>query len=92
MLNPQRLLSATLLRRMRELDAEAAQHERNMRKGEARLPIEEQRRLSLQRVIETNFRTWQVRSNGYEFVCSAANNPPFLQWVKYKSQQHFRLP
>jgi hypothetical protein len=65
MLNPQRLLSATLLRRMRELEAEAAQHERNMRKGEARLPIEEQRRLSLQRVIETNFRTWQVRSNGY---------------------------
>ena len=49
----------------RELQAEIAQHERHLRKAGARLLIEEQLRLSLQRVIETNFRTWRVRSNGY---------------------------
>ena len=31
-----------MLRRIRELDAEIAQHERDLREGEARLPIEEQ--------------------------------------------------
>ena len=36
-----------MLRRIRELDAEIAQYERNLREGEARLPIEEQ--LSLKR-------------------------------------------
>jgi hypothetical protein len=38
-----------LLRPIRELDAEIAQHERNLREGEARLPIEEQLRLNLAR-------------------------------------------
>jgi hypothetical protein len=41
-----------LLRRIRELDAEIAQHERNRREREARLPIEEQLRLKLRRFIE----------------------------------------
>jgi hypothetical protein len=34
------------------LQAEIAQHERNLREGEARLPIEEQLRLQLRRLIE----------------------------------------
>ena len=41
-----------LLKRLRQLDAEIAQHEPNMREGEARLPIEEQLRLKLRRFIE----------------------------------------
>ena len=66
MLNPKKTLEReALLRRIRELDAEVAQHQRDMREGEARLLIEEQLRLSLQRLIETNFRTWQVRSSDY---------------------------
>ena len=40
--------------RIRELDAEIAQHERNQREGEARLPIEEQLSLKLRRYIEAN--------------------------------------
>jgi hypothetical protein len=43
-----------LLKRIRELDAEIAQHERNLREGEARLPIEEQLTLKLRRFIEAN--------------------------------------
>jgi hypothetical protein len=43
-----------LLRRHRELQAEIAQHERNLREGEARLPIEEQLCLKLRRFIEAN--------------------------------------
>jgi hypothetical protein len=55
MLNPQKTLEReVLLRRLREVNAEIAQLERNMRKGEARLPIEEQVRLKLQRFIEAN--------------------------------------
>jgi hypothetical protein len=55
MLNPQKTLEReALLKRMRELDAEIAQHERNMREGEARLPSEEQLRLKLRRFIEAN--------------------------------------
>ena len=55
MLNPQKTLAReALLKRIRELDAEIAQHERNLREGEARLPIEEQLRLKLQRFIEAN--------------------------------------
>ena len=55
MLNPQKTRGReAMLRRIRELDAEIAQHERNMREGEARLPIEEQLRLKLRRFIEAN--------------------------------------
>jgi hypothetical protein len=43
-----------MLKRIRELDAEFAQHERNMREGEARLPLEEQLSLKLRRFIEAN--------------------------------------
>ena len=43
-----------MLRRIGELDAEIAQHERNLREGEARLPLEEQLRLKLQRFIEAS--------------------------------------
>jgi hypothetical protein len=50
MLDPQKTLEReALLKRHRELQAEIAQHERNMREGEARLPIEEQLRLNLRR-------------------------------------------
>ena len=53
MLNPKKTLEReALLRRVRELDAEIAQHERNLREGEARLPIEEQLRLNLQRFMK----------------------------------------
>ena len=39
MLNPQKTLEReAMLKRIRELDAEIAQHERNLREGEARLP------------------------------------------------------
>jgi hypothetical protein len=55
MLNPQTTLEReAMLRRIRELDAEIAQHEHNMREGEARLPIEEQLSLKLPRFIEAN--------------------------------------
>jgi hypothetical protein len=55
MLNPQKTLEReALLRRIRELDAEIAQHERNLREGEARLPLEEQLSLRLRRFIEAN--------------------------------------
>jgi hypothetical protein len=55
MLNPQKTLEReALLKRIRELDAEIAQHERNLREGEARLPLEEQLRLKLRRFIEAN--------------------------------------
>jgi hypothetical protein len=55
MLNPQMTLErAAMRKRIRELDAEIAQHERNLREGEARLPVEEQVRLKLRRFIETN--------------------------------------
>jgi hypothetical protein len=43
MLDPKKTLEReAMLKRIRELDTEVAQHERNMREGEARLPIEEQ--------------------------------------------------
>ena len=55
MLNPQKTLEReAMLKRIRELDAEIAQHERNLREGEARLPLEEQLRLKLRRFIEAN--------------------------------------
>ena len=53
MLDPQKTLEREeLLKRIRELDAEIAQYERNLREREARLPIEEQLRLKLRRFIE----------------------------------------
>jgi hypothetical protein len=53
MLDPQKTLEReALLKRIRELDAEIAQYERNLREREARLPIEEQLRLKLRRFIE----------------------------------------
>jgi len=55
MLDPQKTLERQeLLRRHRELQAEIAQHERNLRESEARLPLEEQLRLRLRRFIEAN--------------------------------------
>ena len=45
MIDPQKTREReAMLRRIRELGAEIAQHERNLRKGEARLPLEEQLR------------------------------------------------
>jgi hypothetical protein len=62
MLNPQKSLERqALLKRIRELDAEIAQHERNLREGEARLPIEEQLSLKLRRFIETNIPELSVK-------------------------------
>jgi hypothetical protein len=43
-----------MLKRIRELDAELAQHERKLREGEARLELEEQLSLKLRRFIEAN--------------------------------------
>ena len=55
MLDPQKTLEReAVLKRIRELGAEIAQHERNMREGEARLPLEEQLSLKLRRFIEAN--------------------------------------
>lgn len=52
-LDPQKTLEReTLLKRHRELQADIAQHERNLREGEARIPIEEQLRLKLRRFTE----------------------------------------
>ena len=56
MLDPQKTVEReALLRRHRELQAEIAQHERNLREGEARLPVEEQLSLKLQRFIEASY-------------------------------------
>ena len=53
MLNPEKTLEREALRRrIRELNAELAQHKRNLREGEVRLPIEEQLALNLRRLIE----------------------------------------
>ena len=55
MLDPKKTLEReAMLNRIRELDAEIAQHERNIRERDARLPIEEQLRLNLQQFIEAN--------------------------------------
>ena len=57
MLNPQKTLEReALLRRQRELEAEIAQYECNLREGEARLPIVEQLTLKLRRFIDANCR------------------------------------
>ena len=53
MLDPKKELERQeLLRRHRQLHAEIAQHERNLREGEARLPVEEQLSLKVRRFIE----------------------------------------
>ena len=53
MLDPQKTLEReALLKRIRELDAEIAQHGRNLREGEARLSTQEQPTLNLRRLIE----------------------------------------
>jgi hypothetical protein len=55
MLNPQMTLErAAMLKRIRELDAEIAQHERNLREREARLAIEEQFTIELRGFIKSN--------------------------------------
>jgi len=54
MLNPQKTLEReAMLKRIRELDAQIAQHERNLREGEARLPLEDQLRLKLRRLVDS---------------------------------------
>jgi hypothetical protein len=54
MLNLQKTLEREeLLKRLRELNAVIAQLESNLRDGEARLPIEEQVRLNLLRLVES---------------------------------------
>ena len=63
MLDPQKKLEReAMLKRIRELDAEIAQHERNLREGEARLPLEEQLHLKLRRFIEALFLSWRGKS------------------------------
>lgn len=55
MLDPPKTLEReALLNRIRELDVEIPQHERNLCEGEARLPIEEQLSPKLRRFIEAN--------------------------------------
>jgi hypothetical protein len=54
MLDPQKKLEReALLKRHREIQADLVQIERNLREGEARLPVEEQLRLNLCRLIES---------------------------------------
>ena len=70
MLNPQKILEReALLKRHRELQAEIAQHERNLREGEARLPTKEQLRLTLHRFIESNIPELAGKV-GVEISCS----------------------
>jgi hypothetical protein len=53
MLNRRKTLEREALRkRIGELNAEMAQHERDLREGKARLPIEEQLALNLRRLVE----------------------------------------
>jgi hypothetical protein len=62
MLDPQKTLEReALLKRIRELDAEIAQHERNMREGEARLPYSVE--LSLARSAHRGYFHWQSTEN-----------------------------
>jgi hypothetical protein len=62
MLSPQKTLEReAMLKRIRELNAEIAQHECNLREGEARLPIEEQLRLKLGGSLKPTFLSRRVR-------------------------------
>ena len=55
MLNPQKTAEReALLKRLRAAYAELAQHQRNLVEGEARLPLEEQLRLKLLRLMDSN--------------------------------------
>jgi hypothetical protein len=55
MLDPQKTLEReALLKRHREIQAELAQIERNIRECEAQLPLEEQLSLKQRRFIEAN--------------------------------------
>jgi len=51
-----------MLKRIRELDAEIAQHERNLIEGEARLPIEEQLSLNCGGLLTPTFLSWRGKS------------------------------
>jgi hypothetical protein len=62
MLDPQKTLEREgMLKRIRELDAEIAQHERNLREGEARLPIEEQLSFQLRRFVDASIAEISVK-------------------------------
>ena len=62
MLDPQKTPEReALLKRIRELDAEIARYERNLREREAQLPIEEQLRLKLRRFIEVKISELTVK-------------------------------
>jgi hypothetical protein len=62
MLDPQKTPEReALLKRIRELDAEIARYERNLREREARLSIEEQLRLKLRRFIEVKISELTVK-------------------------------
>ena len=55
MLDPKKALEReALLKRIREVNTELAQIERNIRELEAQLPVEEQLSLKLRRFIEAN--------------------------------------
>jgi hypothetical protein len=55
MLNPQKTVEReALLNRLQAAYAELAQHERNLVECEARLPLEEQLRLYLLRLVDSN--------------------------------------
>ena len=92
MLNPQKTLEReTLLKRLRELDAAIAQHERNLREGEAR-PVEEQLRLKLRRLIEPELAT--ISASRIQVV-SAGTNIKIRCWCSlqppHKSRLHDRI-
>ena len=73
MLNPGKSLEREALRRrIGELNAEMAQHERNRRDGEARLPIEEQLALNLRRLIELSIPELTAKGRGGEMPLSAS--------------------
>ena len=65
-----------MLKRIRELDAEIAQHERNLREGEARLPGEEQLRLRLRRLINSEMLSWRARFGSRSSVSRYSEGNP----------------
>jgi hypothetical protein len=92
MLNPQKTLEReTLLKRLRELDAAIAQHERNLREGEARLPVEEQLRLKLRRLIESEMPELATISASRIQVVSASTNIKIRCWCSLQPPHKSRL-